>query len=269
MVGRVLRGDHTGKGRIACRRKLNNKFLSMALIIRKRAKLKALFSFFVLFSTLCAFIISCKHKSSSYPNEGIEMVLKPVGSIELKLDSATGFYQRYIRYHRIGQDYRFSLLNPLINRIQVYHPKSGEMVWSLLLKSEGPNSVGKRPGAFVMESYDSIYVFDSQTGIVTLLNGDGDAIDQYHLMQAKTNSGIAFPVVEKSSPLIKIKHRLYASGIIPGGWRGIELMEKPMLKLDLKNDSLTHWLKRPSFNSEQNWGNDLMNFGCSNNTGCF
>ena len=207
---------------------------------------------------LLFFIVCCTKKNESKQIQNVEELnIHSKKSITLKLDSETGFYNRYIRYQAIEGEEYFALLNSLNSKIQVYDPTSGEMVWSLKLQTEGPNSVGQRPQGFVIEDFNTVYVFDAVRGRISKVNAEGKVLEKYETVRNGPNSGAAYPIVENSSPLTKIKDEFIIGGIVPGGWRSIEVDPRTMLKVSTTNQ-LSYWLERPEIYEKLNWGNDLM-----------
>ena len=205
------------------------------------------------------FLLSC-NKSQIRVNDVSVDILEVIGEKRYRLDSQTSLHTRYMRYQKFEGKKHLMLLNSAFNKIQVYDPDSGHMVWSLNFRSSQDNNIGREVTGFYISSEDSIYVFDKWSGLISRLNNRSEVLEQYNLAPNGVNTGYAFPVVSSFSPMLLIDSVFLVSGIIPGVWRNMNLIDEVMLKYDLERDSLTYGFRRPTDNKMFNWGDGLLNY---------
>lgn len=190
----------------------------------------------------------------SYVDEGIFEI---VGESSIKLDSMTGFFSYDIQYFSFeGRDV-VATLNHFINRIQLYDFTTGRQVINFDYDLIGPEGVGEQPRAFFVHNRDSIFVFDSWIGRVTLINSYGKSIDRYNLAPNGMNDGFAVPQASTQRHMKFIGGKLYLAGLLLP-WEGLELNENQFIEYDIRTKEVKYLVPRPDIYNQANWGNSVM-----------
>ena len=183
--------------------------------------------------------------------------LEMVGQKSIRLDSMTGFFTYNIQQLNYEGKESIAILNHFINRIQIYDLSTGQAVEHIDYDLVGPNGVGEKPRSFYVQNRDSIFVFDSWSAKVSLLNKAGVIVDKYDLAANGLNDGYAVPQGSTQRPLLFWEGNLYLAGLLLP-WQGVDINEKQFIKYDVKTREIEYLLKRPEIYNEYNWGKNVM-----------
>lgn len=201
---------------------------------------------------------SCSSNDTSHRELSRDINLELVDEIRIELDSLTGFFSYDIQMVNLRNgETNIALLNHLVQRIQVYDYETGRHVESYDFDVVGPDGVGGKPRAFHIVNKDSIFIFDSWTARVSLINSSGEKKDHYDLISNGVNEGFAFPQGSTQRPIKFIDGKLYMAGLLLP-WEGVELNENQFVRYDPQTDSLDYIVTRPDLYNQHNWGNNVM-----------
>jgi hypothetical protein len=150
-----------------------------------------------------------------------------------------------------------AILNNLVNRIQVYDINTGANVKNFEFQLSGPDGIGEKPRAFYIQNLDSIFIFDSWLGKVSLINSNGTLVDKYNLAPNGLNNGFAVPQGSTQRPLNYLNGKIYMAGLLLP-WEGVTLNQNQFIEFDLENKKINYTLKRPDIYNKHNWGNNVM-----------
>lgn len=139
---------------------------------------------------LCFFLLSCDSNQETTQKVDISLVSK--AEIRIPLDSLTS-----IPYFntQLFQENTLVLLNSNINALQFYEFKNkGKLLKRVKLDTEGENGMGLI-SQFLVHTSDSIFLLNASQYRLYLINGKGDIITKYSLLNRKIGDGTAMPMV--------------------------------------------------------------------------
>lgn len=200
---------------------------------------------------------ACSKKSEDAVELKSQKTLLQYTSTIIDLDSLTGFYTPNLQQIEFENSECIALLNQLVNRIQVYNINTGEMVRHIDLDINGPNGVGEKPSAFFIQNLDSIFVFDSWSTNVTLVNHEGKRLGKFNLSPNGLNDGYPVPQGSTQRPIIFNNNELLMAGLLLP-WEGLELNENQFIKYNINSKEIEYKVRRPNIYNEHNWGNSVM-----------
>src|SRR5690625_1532103 len=136
----------------------------------------------ILYTTL---ICSCTSKSPHHVNYSKRLIADT--SITIPVDNTTPNYSNYIQVYNVENKEYLVLGNHEKRSIQFYDLQTTELVKEINLHKDGPNGIGGLYG-FLVKSLDSIYVLNGYFYKVYLVNGEGQILKTYSLLnQVKQN----------------------------------------------------------------------------------
>lgn len=144
---------------------------------------------FLLIALVSSAFASCSSKKerSIQPIETDSVALVKTKEKIFEIDSTTSYQTLFMDiFHDKATNKQYLLYeNRIKSTIQFYDYDKGTLAREITLKSEGPDGVGKIRG-FYAKSLDSIYVMSSKFYQFVFINGAGNVLNRYRLINKST-----------------------------------------------------------------------------------
>jgi hypothetical protein len=180
--------------------------------------------------------------------------LVEIGRKEFVLDSATSYQTLLMSVYRSASDERRYLVyeNRIKQTVQFYDFETGLLWRELNYAREGPNGVGKLRG-FYVHTLDSIYLMSSKYYQLILVDGSGNVLKRYPLINRGTQiANWSLPAIYTSRPAV-LKSGVFYFIAFPESKPYEE--QKPILTLNLADSACQLRYEYPdSYRVGDTWG---------------
>lgn len=203
---------------------------------------------------------ACKEKDDLTKNDGHQRPYKKSITLTMgaekiiSLDSLTSTDR--VRFHHgfnsVTKKEELWLLDILGQSLQRFDWTTGKMEKKVRLQREGSNSVGVADQFYVV-SPDSIYILSSTTFRLSLINGNGNVINYFSLINgnsSKMKLGVGVqPLPKESNPLGVIDEYIFVGGYpFADRWKSNFYTDGYIgLKIDCKSKDVVPIMKLPDY----------------------
>ncbi|NJK82437.1 MAG: DUF4221 family protein [Saprospiraceae bacterium] len=205
---------------------------------------------------LISILFACQSEQETRKGETKDVRLISKGKIHIPLDSITAV--PYVNT-QLFQENKLIVLNSKINALQFYEFKDGgKMTKRIKFEKEGDKGVGSIT-KFLVHSTDSIFLLNAYQYRLYLVNGQGDILEKYSLLNKKIGDDTAMPDPFPFSRIILLEDYLYICSIPDDNpsTDAFYLSKNSVTRLDLKRKKYDYIYGFPEIYKKNRYPNSL------------
>lgn len=204
-------------------------------------------------------LISCSTKKENVS----QAITADEKSVFFKLDETISKESNCLQYFYDGERPYLTLLNLPTREIIFFDYNTGQVAHRIVLKKDGPDGVGNVYG-YHIKSMDSIFVLANRSYKLSLINGDGQLLKSFLLLEKGFDSNgmpaseeTIQPLIQSTSPLIVLSDSvIVVSGVpdknptSPQFYNGSSCY----IRLNIENGRFAYAMPYPQEYLDNTWG---------------
>jgi hypothetical protein len=179
------------------------------MIIHSAKKLRT-YSILIITTLIIIGFISCKNGETGFLKE---IELKQTGTLSVSTERGLNFFNHSISYFRDDTSAVLSILKSDENLLHFFNANNGRWLKSVDLELEGPNGVGGlgMVSSHLFHSRDSIFIYNVQTGFLSLMDERGKKINTYLVTDYDDDANFPAPFPSTTRPFFFHQGKIYMS----------------------------------------------------------